>query len=487
MATRAPRPDQPQNRGGVVMKNGAQKEKKTNRTALGEIGNLEGNRQVHGKGIKINQISRPITRSFGAQLLANAQEAAKKNKKQGEQLVDLGFVAPNRARETKKGTQVPRISSSQAPVEENSKVTEDVKEKGLKNEGEKAVDDLGLVLNDMKVESKESEAVKEEKKGGEAKDEDVRMSSHGKVKERSSRKKKIEVAFSSVLTARSKVASGLARKQDDLIVNIDEAVDDELACAEYAEDIYKFYKLTEGENLVCHYMDKQPDINDKMRSILVDWLIEVHHKFELRPETLYLTVNIIDRFLSMKAVPRRELQLVGISSMLIASKYEEIWSPQVNDFVCISDRAFLNEQVLAMEKVILGKLEWYLTVPTPYMFLTRYVKASLPSDTEVENMVYFFAELGIMNYSTSIPYCPSMLAASSVYAARRTLERSPSWTETLKHYTGYSEDQLKDCTKLLVGFHSSAQDSKMKAVYNKYSKPDLGAVALCNPAKCFLA
>lgn len=85
----------------------------------------------------------------------------------------------------------------------------------------------------------------------------------------------------------------------------------------------------QDENRVHEYMDLQPEINAKMRSILVDWLIEVHHKFELTPETLYLTVNIVDRFLSVKLVPRRELQLVGISSMLLASKYEEIWAPEV--------------------------------------------------------------------------------------------------------------------------------------------------------------
>ncbi|MED6198626.1 G2/mitotic-specific cyclin S13-7 [Stylosanthes scabra] len=101
------------------------------------------------------------------------------------------------------------------------------------------------------------------------------------------------------------------------------------------------------------------------------------------PETLYLTLNIVDRFLSMRAVPRRELQLVGISSMLIASKYEEIWAPEVNDFVLISDNAYIREQVLVMEKTILRKLEWYLTVPTPYVFLVRYIKASTPSDDEV--------------------------------------------------------------------------------------------------------
>jgi len=76
-------------------------------------------------------------------------------------------------------------------------------------------------------------------------------------------------------------------------------------------------------------MDSQPEINASMRAILVDWLVDVHNKFELSPETFYLTINIIDRFLARKAVPRRELQLLGIGAMLIASKYEEIWAPEV--------------------------------------------------------------------------------------------------------------------------------------------------------------
>ena len=90
----------------------------------------------------------------------------------------------------------------------------------------------------------------------------------------------------------------------------------------------------QDEGRVRDYMDLQLDINAKMRSILVDWLIEVHRKFDLMPETLYLTMNIVDRFLSMKIVTRKELQLVGISAMLIACKYEEIWAPEVL-FVCI--------------------------------------------------------------------------------------------------------------------------------------------------------
>ncbi|KAI5436445.1 hypothetical protein KIW84_022798 [Lathyrus oleraceus] len=149
---------------------------------------------------------------------------------------------------------------------------------------------------------------------------------------------------------------------NDLVMSIDATdKDNELAATEYIDVIYNFYKLSEGDCHVHDYMVSQPDINAKMRAILIDWLIEVHRKFELMPETFYLTLNIVDRFLSMKVVPRKELQLVGISSMLIASKYEEIWAPEVTDFVCISDNAYirawndapLDPEILRREECVL--------------------------------------------------------------------------------------------------------------------------------------
>lgn len=76
-------------------------------------------------------------------------------------------------------------------------------------------------------------------------------------------------------------------------------------------------------------MVSQTEINERMRAILTDWLIEVHYRLMLMPETLYLTVYIIDQYLSLENVPRKELQLVGVSAMLIACKYEETWAPLV--------------------------------------------------------------------------------------------------------------------------------------------------------------
>ena len=98
----------------------------------------------------------------------------------------------------------------------------------------------------------------------------------------------------------------------------------------------------------------QTDVNEKMRAILVDWLIEVHNKFKLLPETLFLTVNLIDRYLEKCDVVRTKLQLVGVTAMLIACKYEEIYAPEVRDFVYITDKAYTKEEILDQEHLMLA-------------------------------------------------------------------------------------------------------------------------------------
>lgn len=443
MASRTIVPQQP--RGEAVVGGGKQHQKKNgvtdgrNRKALGDIGNL-GN--VRGVVVEAKP-NRPITRSFGAQLLANAQAAAaaENNKKQ---------ACPNVAAPPPVANAV-AVAKKVAPKPAQKKVT-------AKPKPEEVFD----------VESSpDKEKQKDKKKEGDANN------------------KKKQHTLTSVLTARSKAACGITKKPKEEIIDIDAAdVDNELAAVEYLDDIYKFYKLVENESRPHDYIDSQPEINEKMRAILVDWLIDVHSKFDLSLETLYLTINIIDRFLAIKTVPRRELQLVGVSAMLMASKYEEIWPPEVNDFVCLADRAYTHEQILVMEKIILGKLEWTLTVPTPFVFLVRFIKASVP-DKELENMAHFLSELGMMNYAT-LMYCPSMVAASAVFAARCTLNKSPLWNETLKLHTGYSQEQLMDCARLLVNFHSSVGNGRLKVVLRKYSDPQKGAVAMIPPAKNLL-
>ena len=109
----------------------------------------------------------------------------------------------------------------------------------------------------------------------------------------------------------------------------------------YLSDIHRLYQETEGlKHASASYMSKQTDINAKMRAILIDWLVEVHLKFKLVAETLYLTVSLIDRFLEREQIPRNKLQLVGVTAMFVACKYEEVFPPACSDFVFVSDKLY---------------------------------------------------------------------------------------------------------------------------------------------------
>ena len=193
--------------------------------------------------------------------------------------------------------------------------------------------------------------------------------------------------------------------------------------AEYASEVTDHMLKTENLYIPASgYITKQMDINEKMRAILIDWLIEVHLKFKLLPETLFLTVNLIDRYLEKIQVQRTKLQLVGVTSMLIASKYEEIYAPEVRDFVYITDKAYTKEEILQMEKNILNELDFNITFISSYRFLERLSKI-LGSDSLMFNLSRYNIELPLMEFKM-IKYCPSNLAASAIYLASKILQKS---------------------------------------------------------------
>lgn len=240
-----------------------------------------------------------------------------------------------------------------------------------------------------------------------------------------------------------------------------------LAAVEYVQDIYSYYRKMETTSCASpNYMLQQFDINEKMRGILVDWLIEVHDKFELMNETLYLTVNIIDRFLAKQAVIRKKLQLVGLVAMLLACKYEEVSVPIVDDLILISDKAYTRKEVLEMERLMLNKLQFNMSVPTPYVFMKRFLKAA-ESDNKLEMLSFFMIELCLVEYEM-LKFPPSYLAAAAIYTAQCTLYGFKQWTKTSEWHTGYSQDQLIECSRLIVGFHQKARMGKLTAVYRKY-------------------
>merc|ERR1711915_940733 len=176
----------------------------------------------------------------------------------------------------------------------------------------------------------------------------------------------------------------------------------------------------------------------------VDWLIGVHLQFHLLQETLYTTIAIIDRYLQIEiprsGVARSKLQLVGVAAMLIAAKYEEIYAPEVKDFVYITDRAYTEKEILKMEVKILSTLKFDLGRPLPLHFLRRASKAG-GVEAATHTLAKYIMELSLVEYSlVSVP--PSLLAAASLALAMRLLEPAVSsllevWSPALEHYTMY--------------------------------------------------
>jgi cyclin B len=163
------------------------------------------------------------------------------------------------------------------------------------------------------------------------------------------------------------------------------------------------------------YMDEQDEITPAMRAILVDWLVEVHMKFRLVPPTLYLCVNIIDRFCAKNNVERRKLQLVGVTALLVACKYEEIYPPEVRDCVYITDRAYTRQEVLDMEQDIVRSLEFKMTVPTAYPFLARFLHLTKASEL-TSFAANYYLERCLQEYDL-LKYRPSLVAATAVCLA----------------------------------------------------------------------
>ncbi|CAM0903354.1 unnamed protein product [Alopecurus aequalis] len=274
--------------------------------------------------------------------------------------------------------------------------------------------------------------------------------------------------------------------EDESLMDIDSAdLGNPLAAAEYVEEMYKYYWQNEETSCVRpDYMSSQGDINEKMRAILIDWLIEVHYKFELMDETLFLTVNIIDRFLEKEVVPRRKLQLVGMTALLLACKYEEVSVPVVEDLVIISDRAYTKGEVLEMEKLMLNILEFNMSVPTAYVFMRRFLKAA-NSDRKLQLVSFFMLELCLVEYQM-LKYRPSLLAAAAVYTAQRAISRCWHWTKVCEMHSRYTRDQLIECSNMMVQFHKNAGGGKLTGVHRKYSTFKFGCVAKLEPADFLL-
>ncbi|KAE9617103.1 putative cyclin [Lupinus albus] len=254
----------------------------------------------------------------------------------------------------------------------------------------------------------------------------------------------------------------------------------QLEVSEYIDEIYQYYWVTEAHNPpLTSYMLIQTDITPHMRAILINWLIEVHFKFDLMPETLYLTVTLVDQYLSQVTINKSDMQLVGLTALLLASKYEDFWHPRVKDLISISAQSYTRDQMLGMEKLILRKLKFRLNTPTPYVFMVRFLKAA-QSDKKLEHMAFFLVDLCLVEYE-ALAFKPSLLCASALYVARCTLQITPPWTPLLQKHARYGVSQIRDCAEMILNFHKAAGLGKLTVTHEKYSRPELSGVAAVKP------
>ncbi|KUJ20392.1 A/B/D/E cyclin [Mollisia scopiformis] len=244
-----------------------------------------------------------------------------------------------------------------------------------------------------------------------------------------------------------------------------EDMDDPLMVAEYVVDIFNYLKELEiATRPNADYMEHQEDLEWKMRGILVDWLIEVHTRFHLLPETLFLAVNIIDRFLSTKVVQLDRLQLVGVTAMFIASKYEEVLSPHVANFRHVADDGFTEAEILSAERYVLTALNYDLSYPNPMNFLRRISKAD-NYDIQTRTLGKYLMEISLLDHRF-MDYLPSHIAAAAMYLARKILERG-EWDVTLSHYAGYDEEEIEPVFRLMVDY--LARPVTHEAFFKKYA------------------
>jgi len=209
-------------------------------------------------------------------------------------------------------------------------------------------------------------------------------------------------------------------------------------------------------------------INMVMRGILVNWMTEVVEEYHLRRISLFLAVSFLNRFLqSTNEIHRHLLQLVGITCLWVAAKFEEVEVPDLDEFVYITDNTYTSAEIISTERFILVKLEYDLATVTTEHFLYRYLEVGEVLFEAPVIHAKFFAELSLTHYPLSKQYLPSLIAASIVCAVKHIHNLQPIITPQFLSYTEFQSEQLVNCVKhLLYCFkHLAAQPSALVERY----------------------
>eukprot|EP00747_Dinoflagellata_sp_TGD_P056774 gnl/TRDRNA2_/TRDRNA2_150279_c0_seq5.p1 gnl/TRDRNA2_/TRDRNA2_150279_c0~~gnl/TRDRNA2_/TRDRNA2_150279_c0_seq5.p1 ORF type:complete len:507 (-),score=60.16 gnl/TRDRNA2_/TRDRNA2_150279_c0_seq5:257-1777(-) len=252
-----------------------------------------------------------------------------------------------------------------------------------------------------------------------------------------------------------------------------------LTVAQYIPDVFAHLLRQESMFLPFpNYMEFQTGpsgLNWKMRAILVEWLIQVHTIYGFNCATLFLAVNLLDRYLSCRLVERSQLQLVGIASMLCASKFEQIDPPKACDYVHITDNACSREQIVTMEADLLSTLNFQLAVPTAAHFLGLLVPANCCDPVHCE-LAHYLVEMSLVSLYF-IRYTPSHLVSAALLLSNELLGYCPTWPAKMVQCTQFTHDQLQECSLQLRKLLEAGPLEGCQSITKKYQSKHHYSVA----------
>nr|XP_057923108.1 G2/mitotic-specific cyclin-B3 [Doryrhamphus excisus] len=268
-------------------------------------------------------------------------------------------------------------------------------------------------------------------------------------------------------TAVSEVPPHLRRPEVPAEFDIDSQYSEDcVMCPDYAVEIFAYLKEREEKFVLSNYMTTQPSLNKEMRSVLIDWLVEVQENFELFHETLHLAVKLTDHYLAKTPIHHNMLQLVGTTSVLIASKFEEYSVPSVDEFLYICDDAYTKEELLAMEASILRTLSFDINIPIPYCFLRRYAKC-VNAGMDTLTLARYFCEMSLLEMELVVVR-GSLLASGCLLLAMLTKDLG-GWSPILQFHTGYELSDVAPVVWMVYSMMSQLPKDKLSAILSKYS------------------
>ena len=266
------------------------------------------------------------------------------------------------------------------------------------------------------------------------------------------------------------------RKQLSKTMNFADALDirNPQMASECATDIYLNMRKEEAAKKISptYLKDVQltSEVKDTSRAFLVEWIIDVHRKFRLAPETLYVTVFLIDRYLSLKQIKKSQLHILGVSALLISTKYEEIYPPDLRDLLSVSENKFSRKEVIEMERDMLLTIQFELTQPSAYRFLERFRKIStVVNDDKVFFLAQYLQEIALLDASL-LQYNPSEIAAAALILSTKCLKKTNAWNREMETATDYTEVHLAPIVEEVKSFALEVNPKFLTTLKYKFQK-----------------